>query len=298
MSGEPGGFFDGQMFEVEGQGQKWKGRTEFSDFEFVKTLGLKIIAGRDFSPQYPTDSTQSVLISRMAATSLGFTPEQAIGKWIKNTVRDDTKRKVVGVIEDFNFASLKESIEPLVISTNNDRRVALIKIRPGDIKASLAAIKESYEKAAPLYPFEYTFLDQKFDDMYKTDIRQGSILSVFSGLAIFIACMGLFGLASFAATRRTKEIGIRKAVGSSTKNIVLLLSKDLLKPVLIATRIAIPIGYYGMNNWLQSFAYRTPMHWWIFILAALIVIGIAFFAVGFKAIKAAVANPIKSLRTE
>src|SRR6266496_2955852 len=298
MSGEPGGFFDEHTFEAEGQRDVWKSRTEFADFEFVKTLGLKIIAGRNFSSQYATDTTDAMLINRTAAAKLGFTPEQAVGKWIKNTVRDSVRRRVVGVVEDFNFLSLKENMDALVISPSEDRRVAVVKLKPGNIQSDVATVKAVYNKVAPAYPFEYSFLDQKFDGLYKTDIRQQTILSIFSGLAIFIACLGLFGLASFTAAKRTKEIGVRKVLGSSTENIVMLLSKDLLKPVLIATLIAIPVGYYAMNNWLQNFAYRTILHWWIFVLAAVITFSIALFTVSFKAVKAALMNPAKSLRTE
>ena len=298
MSGEPGGFFDEHTFEAEGQREIWKSRTEFADFEFVKTLGLKIIAGRDFSSQYVTDSTDAVLINRTAAAKLGFTPDQAVGKWIKNTIRDSLRRRIVGVVEDFNFLSLKKNMDALVISPREDMRVAVIKLKPGNIQSSIAAIKNVYNKVAPVYPLEYSFLDQKFDELYKTDIRQQTILSIFSGLAIFIACLGLFGLASFTTAKRIKEIGVRKVLGSSTENIVILLSKDLLKPVLIATLIAVPVGYYAMNNWLQNFAYRTPLHWWFFVLAAIITFGIALFTVSFKATQAALANPAESLRTE
>ena len=298
MSGEPGGFFDEHTFEAEGQHDIYKARTEFADFEFVKTLGLKIIAGRDFSPQFATDSTDAVLINRTAAAKLGFTPEQAIGKWIKNTFRDSTRRRVVGVVEDFNFLSLKENMDALVISPAEDRRVVVIRIKPGNVQSAISTIKDEYNKVAPIYPFEYSFLDQKFDELYKTDIRQQKILSVFAGLAIFIACLGLFGLASFTATKRIKEIGVRKVLGSSVQNIVVLLSKDLLKPVLIATCIALPVGYWVMNKWLQNFAYKTTLHWWIFLLAAMITFCIALFTVSIKAIKAAIANPVKSLRTE
>jgi putative ABC transport system permease protein len=298
MSGEPGGFFDEHTFEAEGQREVWKSRTEFADFEFVKTLGLKIIAGRDLSSQYATDSTDAVLINRTAAAKLGFTPGQAIGKWVKNTIRDSLRRRIVGVVEDFNFLSLKENMDALVISPREDMRVAVIKLKPGNIQSSIEAIKNVYNKVAPVYPLEYSFLDQKFDELYKTDIRQQTILSIFSGLAIFIACLGLFGLASFTTAKRIKEIGVRKVLGSSTENIVILLSKDLLKPVLIATLVAVPVGYYTMNNWLQNFAYRTALHWWIFILAAIITFGIALFTVSFKAMQAALANPAESLRTE
>ncbi len=298
MSGEPGGFFDGHMFDVEGHAERWTARTEFADFEYVHTLDLNIIAGRDFSSQFPTDTTDAVLINRTAAKKLGWTPEQSLGKWIKNTVRDSSRRRIVGVVADFNFQSLKENIDALVISPAMDRRVALIKLKPGDIQQGLATIKKVYGKAAAAYPFEYRFLDQQFNDLYKKDLRQQSILTVFACLAIFVACLGLFGLASFTATKRFKEIGVRKVLGSSVKGIVLLLSKDLLKPVLIATCIALPLGYYAMSKWLESFAYKTPLSWWIFVVAALVTFGIALITVSIKAINAAVMNPVKSLRTE
>jgi putative ABC transport system permease protein len=298
MSGEPGGFHDMHSFEVEGQHDMFKSRTEFADFQFVKTLGLKIIAGRDFSPKFTTDSTDAVLINQTAAKKLGFTAEQAIGKQIKNTIRDEKPRRVIGVVKDYNFLSLKENMDALVISPAIDRRVAIIKLKAGNIKNSLATIKEVYSQVAPVYPFEYSFLDQKFDTTYKTDIRQQTMLTIFSGLAIFIACLGLFGLASFTAVQRTKEIGVRKVLGSTVPNILLLLSKDLLKPVAIATVIAMPLGYYFMHTWLQNFAYKTPLHWSIFLFAALLTFGIALLTVSFKSFKAAMVNPIKSLRSE
>ena len=299
MSGEPGGFFDEHTFEVEGQDNKiWKGRTEFADFEYVKTLGLKIIAGRDLSSQYPTDTTSAVLLNRMAATDLGWTPQQAIGKWIKNTVRDSLRRRVVGVVENFNYTSLKENIDPLVISPSMDRRVAVVRLRAGNLQSNIVMVKKAYTGAAPAYPFEYTFLDQKFGELYRKDIRQQTILSIFSGLAILVACLGLFGLASFTAVKRTKEIGVRKVLGSSVQNIILLLSKDLLKPVVLATLVAIPVAYTVMHSWLQNFAYRTGLQWWIFALSAGITVAIALATVSFRAVRAAMANPTMSLRSE
>ncbi|WP_018611155.1 ABC transporter permease [Segetibacter koreensis] len=298
MSGEPGGFFDSHMFDVEGHNEKWNARTEFADFEFVKTLGLKIIAGRDFSAQFPTDTTDAVLLNKTAASKLGWEPEQAIGKWIHNTVRDSAKRRIIGVVDDFNFLSLKENMDALVISPAKDRRVALVKFKPGNIQADVALVEKAYKAVAPAYPFEYSFLDNQFNDLYKKDLRQQTILTVFATLAIFVACLGLFGLASFTATKRVKEIGVRKVLGSSVQNIVVLLSKDLLKPVIIATCIALPIAYWTMTKWLQNFAYKITISWWIFALAALITFSIALITVSIKAVKAAVANPVKSLRTE
>ena len=299
MSGEPGGFHDTYSFEAEGQQEeKPLFSTEFTDLDFAKTLGLKIIAGRDLSKSFGTDSAQAVLINRTAANKLGYTPEQAIGKWIKNINRDSLRRTIVGVVEDYHYASLKDPIGPLVISPGRDQRLALIKLKTANLKSAIAQIKTAYANAAPAYPFEYNFLDDKFNQLYKTEIKQGSVLSIFSLFAIFIACLGLFGLASYTAIKRTKEIGVRKVLGSSVENIVLLLSKDLLKPVLVGTLIALPVGYYAMNKWLEGFAYRISFSWWMFVLAAFAAISIALLTVGFQAIKAAIANPIKSLRTE
>ena len=151
---------------------------------------------------------------------------------------------------------------------------------------------------APAYPFAYRFLDDQFGKLYKKDLRQQAILSIFAGLAIFVACLGLFGLASFTAAKRFNEIGVRKVLGSSVQGIVILLSKDLLRPVLVATCIALPVGYYAIHKWLQTFAYKPPLSWWLFVLAALVPILIALIPVSFKALKAAVANPVESLRAE
>lgn len=299
MSGEPGGFFDQHTFEVENKpGEVWKSRTEFADFEIVNTLGLKIIAGRNLSSQFPTDTTNAVLINRTAAASLGYNPEQAVGKWIRNTVRDKERRTIVGVVEDFNFLSLKEKMDALVISPNEDTRVILVKLNPGNIQSTVKSIETAYNRIAPGYPFGYSFLDEKFNELYKNDIRQQRILLIFSGLAIFIASLGLFGLSSFAAAKRIKEIGVRKVLGSSTENIVVLLSKDLLKPVLLATLIGMPAGYYAMHTWLENFAYRVPLHPGLFVLAAAITIAIALLTVSIRAVRAAKANPVVSLRAE
>lgn len=299
MSGEPGGFHDRYSFEAEGKpDEKLSFSTEYTDLDFVKTLGLKIIAGRDFSDRFQTDSAQAAIINRHAATILGYAPEQAIGKWIKNVTKDSLRRTIIGVVEDYHYVSLKDPIGPLVIAPNSDRRLALIKLTTGNLSSTINAIKKAYTAAASGYPFEYDFLDERFDRLYKTEANQETVLTIFSFIAIFIACLGLFGLASYTAVKRTKEIGVRKVLGSSVQNIVLLLSKDLLKPVLTGTLIAIPIGYYAMQQWLQNFAYRIGINGWMFLMAIAVAIAIAIITVSFQAIKAALANPVKSLRTE
>ena len=300
MSGQPGGFHDSYNFETEGKpGEKIMISTAFSDFQYAQTLGLKFVAGRDFSATHPTDSTDAVIVNEFAASKFGYTPEQALGKWVKNTTLDSVPRKIVGVVKDFHFTSLKEPIGPLIVSTKQgDRRLALIKLSSQNLPAAIERIKKIYGSAAPGYPFEYNFLDDKFDQLYASEIKQERLLSIFSVIAICIACLGLFGLASYTAIKRTKEIGVRKVIGSSIKNIVFLLSKDLLKPVLLGTIIAIPLGYYIMQKWLQSFAYKTTINWWLFAIAVFLAVLIAMLTVSFQAIKAAVANPVKSLRTE
>jgi len=299
MSGEPGGFHDRYSFESQAKPEeKLMFSTEFTDIDFAKTLGVKIIAGRDLSKDYGTDSAQSVIINRKAAQTLGYTPEQAIGKWIRNVSRDSLRRTIVGVVEDYHYVSLKEPIGPLVISPGRDKRLALIKIKTSDVQSAISNIKKVYISYAADYPFEYNFLDERFGQLYRTEARQQTVLSIFSVIAIFIACLGLFGLASYTALKRTKEIGVRKVLGSSVQNICLLLSKDLLKPVLIGTLIAIPMGYYAMSKWLEGFAYRISFQWWMFAIAIAIAFMIALLTVGLQALKAALANPIKSLRTE
>ena len=300
MTGEPGGFHDGYGFEAEGKpDEKLLFNTEFADVDYAKTLGIKIIAGRDFSSGFGTDSSNAVLINRSAAAKLGYTPQQAVGKWIRNITRDSTRRIIVGVTENFHYKSLKEPIGELVISAKpGDRRLALIRLKTAQLPQAIERIKKMYTAAAPGYPFEYTFLDDKFSQLYKAETKQGSLLSIFSVIAIAIACLGLFGLAAYTAIKRTKEIGVRKVLGSSIKNIVLLLSKDLLKPVLLGTLIAMPVGYYAMNKWLQGFAYRITVHWWLFAIAASVAVLIALLTVSVQAIKAAMTNPVKSLRTE
>lgn len=300
MTGEPGGFHDSYAFEAQSKpGERLQMNTEFADFEYAKALGLKVIAGRDLSPEFPTDSTDAVLINEAACTALGYTAQQAIGKWIKNINQDSLKRTIVGVVENFHFASMKQIIAPLVISTKQeDRRLALVKFKTTQLPQAIERIKKIYTANAPDFPFEYNFLDERFDQLYKSEIKQESLLGIFSAIAICIACLGLFGLASYTAIKRTKEIGVRKVLGSSVENIVLLLSKDLLKPVLIGTAIAIPAGYFIMQKWLQGFAYRTDVSWWLFAGAAIIAMLIALLTVSVQAVKAALVNPVKSLRTE
>ena len=219
-----------------------------------------------------------------------------VGKQLE--IYEETKGKVIGVIKDFNFASLRESVQPLAIMLRNNPQFLSVKLKPGTTQASLDHISKTWKQFEPKYPFDYFFMDEKMNQYYQSDIRLLNVLSIFSGLAICIACMGLFGLSIYTARQRTKEIGIRKVLGASVAQVTLLLSKDFLKLVLIAAVIAFPIAWWAMNSWLQDFAYRINISWSVFMIAGLASILIALFTISFQAIKAAIANPVKSLRTE
>jgi len=268
------------------------------DYSYIPTLGMKIAEGRNFSPDYGSDSS-AVIVNESAIRAFGW-KGSPLGHTITHSENEGVKStyRVVGVIKDFHFKSMHEAITPLVMTMGSDYNNFIVKIRTKDIAGVLASMRSRWTAMTAESAFSYSFLDQRFDNTYKAEQNIGIILGIFAGLTIFVACLGLFGLATFTAAQRTREIGIRKVLGSSVPNVILLLSKELLKPVLLATLIAIPVAYAVMQHWLQDFAYRTGMPWWIFVLSAFITVAIALFTVTIKATKAAVVNPVKSLRSE
>jgi putative ABC transport system permease protein len=270
------------------------------DYDFMNVYNVKVIAGRNFEP---TDhdpvgkKLHTILINRFAAKTLGFkSPEDAIGKAI---IRGDRKWDVVGVVEDYHQKSLRYPIEPMLFmpfySTNS---VISVKISAVDVSKTVAAIKQKYDAFFPGNLFDYSFLDENFNRQYQNEQLFSKAFGIFASLAIFVACLGLFGLAMFSTIQRTKEIGVRKVLGASVSNILVLLSGDFIKLVIIASVIAFPIAWYVMHKWLQDFAYRTTFSWWIFFGAGLLAVIIALGTISFQAIRAAIANPVKSLRTE
>jgi putative ABC transport system permease protein len=271
----------------------------FVDHDFVKTLQMKLTAGRDFSSAYGTDATEGFILNQEAVKQLGWqTAKNAIGKSFQWVLPDTVLKngKIVGVVEDFNITPLKTAVQPLVMHIL-PRRFQYLYIRVNS-NAALSAVAKQFKQINPGQPFEYVFLDDVINSMYASETKLGKIFGYFSGLAILIACMGIFGLSIYSAQQRIKEIGIRKVLGASTISIVSELSKEFLKPVLIAACIAAPIAWYGMNKWLQDFAYRISIEWWVFVLAAFIAVLVALLTISFQSIKAAIANPVKSLRTE
>ncbi len=267
------------------------------DYDFVKTMELKLLAGRDFSRQYATDSTQAVLINETFARQIG---SNALGAWLP--VHDSTsKLQVIGIVKDYHFESLHSKVESQMIelrSKNFPVGYLFVKVANQNTPQTMALLEQTWKKIAPENEFLGSFLDENTNRQYRREERFYSIFITAAGLAILLSCIGLFAIAVLVMTQRTKEIGIRKVLGASTSGIVTLLSKDFLKLVLIAFVIATPIAWYAMNQWLQDFAYKIDIPWWIFALAGILAVAIALFTVSFQAIKAALANPVKSLRSE
>ncbi len=298
-SGAPGGFHDTFAHTVEQIDGSIRLRTVFTDVDYTKTFGLQIVSGRDFSRDFGTDETHAVLINETSAKNLGWTNEEAIGKNIINTMIEDYgTRKVIGVVKDYHFSSLKDKIDPLIITADPSSRLLAIKMNTANIKQTIAQIENQWKTIAPDYPFEYAFLDANLDKLYKKEQQESQLFIIFSILSILIACLGSFALAAYSAEERTKEVGVRKILGSSVFAIFLLLTKDFVKIVLLAIIITSPFAYYFMNKWLQDFAYQVGVNSSIFIIAALVTIFMVLVTVSWQSIKASRNNPIDSLRYE
>jgi len=258
---------------------------------------MQVIAGRAFSTVYPTDSTKAFVLNETAIKQLGYTSANAaVGKHFIQWGRDG---KIIGVIKDFNFEGLQQTIKPLNLRINpHNINVFTFKVAGGHIPQTIAALQDKWKDVAPQRPFAYSFLDDAFNKQYATEERFGHLFLYFSVLAIFISCLGLLGLASYSTLQRTREIGIRKVMGASIFGIVNMLSREFLLLVMIAALIAFPLAWYGMHTWLQDFAYRISIGWWVFAIAGILSIMIAIATVSFQAVRAALANPVKSLRSE
>ncbi|MCF0073345.1 ABC transporter permease [Dyadobacter sp. CY261] len=268
------------------------------DEDYLSTLGIGLTAGRNFSKNFGADSG-SVLINEAAAKQFGW--KNPIGKRVQTVGNGSPESKrfytVVGVTKNFHFRSMHERIAPLVMFYGGDLFQIAVRIKTNDIPGLLKVLEKTW-KANSDNPFTYSFLDERFNKMYESEMRIGKLFGIFASLAVVIACLGLFGLAAFTTIRRTKEIGVRKVLGASVLSIVSLLSKDFVKLVAIAILIASPLAWYGMDQWLSDFAYKVNIEWWVFVLAGAMAVGIALLTVSFQSIKAALVNPVKSLRSE
>ncbi len=275
--------------------QKW-----MIDEDYLETMGMTVLEGRNFSKDIAAD-TLSLILNESAAKFMGN--RDILEKRLYRIVDENTKTlkefRVIGIVKDFNFSSLREHVKPLAFIFGSDDGAMTVRIAgSSDITQVLSAIEDKWKLVAPDLPFEYSFMDADFDQLYKGDRQSGKLITHFASLSILISCLGLFGLATFMAEQRTKEIGIRKVMGASVPGITVLLSKDFLKLVLIAVAIAIPAAWYFTDKWLQDFAYHIDVEWWIFAVASVMALIIALLTVSVQAIKAAVQNPVKSLRSE
>ncbi|HSC38291.1 MAG TPA: FtsX-like permease family protein, partial [Chitinophagaceae bacterium] len=280
---------EGKSKEESGSdGQFWQ-----VDNDYIKTMGMKIVAGRNFSPDIASDS-QAVIINQTLARRLNL--KDPIGRRITN----GAVFTVIGVVADFNFNSMRDNIDGLCMHLGNSPSIVSVKINTADMAGLISSVTAVWKKFAPAQPIRYAFLDERFAAMYADVLRMGRIFTSFAVLAIVIACLGLFALSAFMAEQRSKEIGVRKVLGASVSSITTLLSRDFVKLVIISIVIASPIAWWAMNKWLQdfSFSYRAGIGWWIFVLAAAVALLIALLTVSFQSIKAARANPVKSLKAE
>jgi putative ABC transport system permease protein len=268
------------------------------DENFLKTFQIPLVAGRGFENSHTTDTTGDFIINEAAVKEFGFkTPQLALGKNMDWGL--GKKGKVIGVVKDFNFTSLHDNIKPLIIHIIPDwYGLVALRIKPGNVSNTLKELEKTWKSLVTDSPFTYTFLDEDFAKLYKEEQNMQSVLGLFTLLSVFVACLGLFGLAAFTIKQRFKEIAVRKVLGASVAGITGLLSKDFLKLVFISAMIAFPVAWWAMHKWLQDFAYRINIGWELFVAAGALAIFIALLTVGFQAANAALANPVKNLRTE
>jgi putative ABC transport system permease protein len=275
----------------------------FVDPDYVETTGLTIVEGRDFSEAMASDSS-AILLNEKAVALLGF--DDPIGQEVSSYTFLDPETgelvyetyTVIGVVEDFHFKSMKNNVEGLSLVRGGCGSTTLVKTGTEDLAGTLDEVAAVWGTFAPNQPFRYHFLDERFEQMYASEQRAGHLFAIFTGFAILIACLGLFGLASFTAASRTKEIGVRKVLGASVGGIVALLSKDFLKLVALAFLVAVPLAYLLMQRWLSDFAYHVDLSPGVFVLAGALALGIALLTVSYQSIKAALADPVRSLRYE
>lgn len=295
------------------QTQQPEGFTEPQQFlrlfvhdDAAETFGIRLLAGRDYDEAYADDGA-AIVINEAMVQYLGWgSPEEALGRSMGTFGPDNVPRPVIGVTENFHYASLHQPVGPFILprisnnlgAMNFFGRYLAIRISPDDVAGALAAIEATWTSFVPDRPFEYLFVDQELDQLYRAEENLSNVAGTFSILAILIGCLGLFGLAAFTAERRTKEIGVRKVLGATVPGIVALLSKDFVTLVLVAFFIAAPLSYLAINRWLADFAYSVNVSWWIFLLSGALALGVALLTVSYQAIKAALADPVKSLRYE
>ncbi|HMG66679.1 MAG TPA: FtsX-like permease family protein, partial [Chitinophagaceae bacterium] len=268
------------------------------DTDYIKVLGMQLIAGKNLEQAHAYDTIRRIIINETMMRAFGWTAQNVVGQQIKNFQGQTTV--ITGVVKNFNYRPLSEAVKNQAFETNKDNGYShfYIRISAGNPAPALAVIQKAWNSAIPGIPLKYSFLDEDVNSYYQGEQKWSSIVGWAGGLSIFLACLGLFGLAALAAINRTKEIGLRKVLGASVPTIIVLLSKDFLKLIVLSIVIASPIGWYFMNRWLQDYVNRININWTVFLFAGVFAVAIAFITISFQAIKVAIANPVKSLRTE
>ncbi|MEP1096361.1 MAG: ABC transporter permease [Cyclobacteriaceae bacterium] len=300
MSGEPGGFHDASGFIISGIEGTNKMRTVFADRDYLELFGIEMVAGRNFSNEISSDEENVMIFNEKAVKDMGLNPEDLVGRKATMPGWGIDNSPIIGVVKDFHFKSLKDEIEPLAIISNGRPRRLAIKVNEQDIANTLLFIDDTYKAVAPNFPISYQFLDQNLERLYEDELKQAKVFTAFSGISILLACLGIFGLAAYSAQQRQKELGIRKVLGATPKQIINLISREFIILVLIATAIASPTVWYFIKGWLGNFAYRIdiPDYWYIFVLGGLIAVVIALLTIIVKTYRAAVSDPTQSIRNE
>ncbi len=297
-SGHPGGFYDASTVTVQGQEENLRMRTLWADEDLPVTMNIELLAGRFFQHDIGADTAASLVLNETAVRELGWTPGEAIGKQLKVAQFDSLYKTVIGVVKDYHFTSVKEKIEPLIIACGHNGANVLIKLEGNDLQQAVATLEGIWNTYETGFPMEMVFLDETLSRLYASERVQAKMFSIFSTISLVIACLGIFGLATFIAAQRRKEIGIRKVLGATVSQLSLLLMSDLLKLVLVANVIALPLGYWAIREWSAGFAYRVPLSPVIFIGGCAIILIISLAIVGANASRTAMENPVKSLRPE
>lgn len=297
----PGQSINKNIFQVEDSEGKMVERgvdLYFADYYFVKTMRMSIVQGRDFSHDIPSDSLYGVLVNESMVKRMGW--KDPIGRRFTAGQQNQIEKRVVGVVKDYHQRSLYEPIEPLIIILSDQNNYVFVRTNPGDIGKTLSSIETAWKEVYPTDPFGYTFVNQDLDSQYRADQKRSQIFTAFSCLTVFIACLGLLGLAAFTTEQRTKEIGVRKVIGASVQSLVVLVSKEFFVLVMVGMIIAFPAAWYFTSNWLQNFSYRLEMtsEWRTFLFSALLAFVITLLTVGFHVVRAAVVNPVRSLRDD
>ncbi|MGB3780547.1 MAG: FtsX-like permease family protein [Tunicatimonas sp.] len=283
-------------YGVDWDGKDEDDKTLFHNFtvdtDYIETLGLEVVEGRGFSPDFPADSANYIL-NEEALKLTGLT--DPIGKRFSMGGNEGT---IVGIVKDFNFKSLHQKVEPLVLHMRYNLDYVLVKVAPGNTANSLALIEQAWEKHNPNYPFEYHFLNEEYEQLYSSERRMADIFDYFTFFTLFIACLGLIGLINHMIEKRTKEVSIRKILGASVSSILVLLSHEYVRLVLIAFAIAVPVAHYFISDWLANYAYRVDVPWWVYVVPGLLVLLVALLSVSAQTLRAATRNPVDSLRYE